>query len=351
MGKVLSELPLRYALAMNVVTEFSLALCCGFLGMGVSAWNSERGATAGTRPEISGFLPAAQWERAMELAQGRGVPILVYAGMTETNPALEEDLAQDPVLQEALSHFVPVAAFLDGADEDRELASRLGMTAAPDFLAVAPAAALSAAPSGTGGVQIIGQLSPLTGSAFERFGLASELWRLSSGAHEAIEPNGHDTSGAGINGFSERYAALQAMVMDFTVPTPGDVETALDIHLATEGNADLRYYGWSWLASWLERCARQAGASGGEHLGVPQARWEARLRATSRRAWISCPESRLLPFGSLLIQRYARAAADLDSLDRAFMAAVIRTLSNEPGALEFPGQQWLAEAKAAASPK
>ena len=71
------------------------------------------------------------------------------------------------------------------------------------------------------------------------------------------------------------------------------------------------------------------------------------MRDTTRHAWISCPDDRLLPFGSLLIQRYARTPRDLDSLDRAFMGAVVRTLSESPGADEFPGAKWLLEARAA----
>ncbi len=271
--------------------------------------------------------------------------MLVYAGMAGTAPlGLRDDLEQDTVLNETLRGFVCVTVFLDGDSDDRALALKLGVTAAPDFIVIDLA-------DGTQGPT---KLSTVTGSTFERFGLVAELCRVRQRAAQATPPEEAEPKveeESGINGFRERYAQLQAVVEAFTVPVPGDVETALDLHLATEGNERLRYYGWSWLGGWLEQCARRAAASGGDYLGVPRARWEARLRGASRRAWISCPNDRLLPFGCLLLQRYGRAAEDLDSLDRAFVSAVFRTLVEAPAPEALPREEWLSEARRTHSPK
>ena len=313
--------------------------------MSVSAWNVGRRDVAQTPRQISSFLPAAQWDEALLSARAKQAPILVYVGMTgPLFASLHRELEGDPVLKKALQRFVPVAAFLDGPEEDRALATLLGAVAAPDFLIVAPE---------PGGPEVIAHLDTVTGSAFERFGLTAELWCIAEGETPVARLGAAELASeaeSGINGLRERYLRLQAAVEAFDVPTPADVETPLGVHLATESNGVLRYYGWSLLASWLERGARAAAASGGQHLGVPSARWETRLRETTRRAWISCPDDRLAPFGGLLIQRYARAPKDLDSLDRAFMGAVVRTLSKAPGADEFPGQDWLVEARAALPP-
>ena len=82
------------------------------------------------------------------------------------------------------------------------------------------------------------------------------------------------------------------------------------------------------------------------HLGVPSTRWERRLRETTRKAWIACPDERVLPFGACVIERFARAPRDLDSLDRAFMGAVIRSMAEVPGADEPHGVAWLERSRA-----
>lgn len=330
---------------MKVVTELSLALCCGFLGAGVSAWNAKAPHEAHIERQFSGFLTASQWKEATRRAESLGLAVLVYVGMAGTAPlGLQDDLEHDTVLKEALRGFVCVTVFLDGDSDDQALALELGVTAAPDFIVIDLA----------DGAQGRTRLSTVTGSTFERFGLVAELTRIRqrtapAGPTAGTEPKGEDEPG--INGFRERYAQLQGVVEAFTVPVPGDVETVLDLHLATEGNERLCYYGWSWLSSWLEQCARRAAVSGGEYLGVPRARWESRLRGTSRRAWISCPKNRLLPFGCLLLQRYARARKDLDSLDRAFVSAVLRTLAEAPALEALPREEWLNEARRTHSSK
>ena len=328
---------------MRVVREFSLALCCGLLGFGVSAWNATGRATEQESLRFSRFLPASAWQEAIARAEELDLPLLVYAGLSGSAfEDLHADLESDPVLQSVLARFVPVSLALDGSAEDRELAARLGLTAAPDFLVVSP--------NGSG-EPITQRLRTVTGTTFERFGLTSELWAISGGDARAEDRSAEREPTAGINGFDERSVLLQAAIDSFVVPEPADGKTALEEHLMTEGNKELQFRGWSLLASWFERSARASVNADGKHLGVPTARWEARLRGATRKVWISCPDDHLLPFGALLVERFARTPEDLDSLDRAFVAAVIRTLAKTPGSDVFPAKDWLAEAQDALPPR
>ncbi|MEM8709586.1 MAG: hypothetical protein AAGG01_01425 [Planctomycetota bacterium] len=123
-----------------------------------------------------------------------------------------------------------------------------------------------------------------------------------------------------------REAELNALSAAPLPTDPADGESALEKQLILEVDDDLLFRGWTHVSSILELRADQA-RDRGAYLGVPAERWERRLRETTRKAWIHCPEELLPVFGAMLLDRFNRRPDDLDSLDQAFLRAVRRTLN------------------------
>lgn len=364
---------------MRIAAVVTLSLCCGLLAAGVSAWSAQRLHKPIAAEEIRGFRPSSDWDKAVKLARERGVPVLVYVTLAHLHsPDQLQGLIEDASLQRAMAAFVPIRVTLNGNTADRALASRLGIHAAPLFLIVDPSGPEP---------EIVDALEPVCDTAFERRGLTSELVRTSGGTSQLRELAARYLAGnlqdgptdeplalayalrleasgrwdearrvrarsleesPAAQGTLTRYGRMRDALLEPGPSTPADQETALEIHLLREDDATLLFMGWTSAAGRLERLAAAADS---EHLGVPSIRWERRLRETTRKAWISCPDDLVLPFGAIVVERFARAPADLDSLDRAFMGAVIRTmakaLKKASEAERACGQAWLDEARAA----
>ncbi len=364
------EDPQRYALPMRLVTMLSLTVCCGFLGFGVSTWISRAPAAVEGTQRIHGFIEATRWEDALEDSKHRGSRLLVFSTMNSAGTEfLERQLAEDATLQAAIRVFTPVVIRLDGGPSDRALAESLGISWAPMFVIL----------DGEGPEpQLVDALEPATGTAFERFGLTAKLHRAAAKRIPLAELRAADPSddaaslrlaarldAGGLwqeaavirdrlsaastapNSLIRRYERLVHAMETATTPGAAEGETSVDEALTVEDEPSILFRGWTMLGSRYEHSARRAAVSGdGTYLGVPRDRWERRLRETTRRGWIACPDELVLPYGALLIERYARVPADLDSLDRAFMAAVVRTMSQSDGVEAPHAQAWLAEARA-----
>lgn len=351
---------------MRLPTVLSLTACCGFLGFGVSAWIAREQPSGYEAVEITGFRAGCQWDGVLAEAAERDVPILVFATTASAHTdRLEQDFGSDAALAAALTAFAPVALRLDGDAVDRKLAQELGASMTPMFLVFE---------QGNEGPKLVDALEPMTGTNYNAFGLTQELLRVSGGFQPLRELRATqglalarrldcaglfseaaavraqmsvDAVGPGstIRGYERLAAAIQAATN--SPPVPADAESAIEATLLVESQPAIRYTGWTYLACQLERHAQASAASDtGEALGVPRERWERRLRETTRFAWISCPDELVLPFGALLIERYARVPKDLDSLDRAFMAAVIRTMAKAKGADSVHAQAWLETSRA-----
>ncbi|WP_145195759.1 hypothetical protein [Planctomycetes bacterium Poly30] len=360
---------------MRTLSVLSLSLGCGFLAAGVSAWNAQVRPRAVESRKIPGFLGAADWEEAIDTARVRGSKLILLFANVGTELTRPGGALEDREVQTALAAFVPVVVWLDGPASDRELARRLDVAAAPLWLVLSSA---ESAPV------CVDALEPVTGARFERYGLCAELLRAAEGRNalqglRARAQAGDQGTGEGAvlalalrleaagdwKGAAQlieearpaapsarsplaRYERLSAAMRADPAPSgAADRESALEEALLTENDSTLLYMGWTRVASELERSAGAAASSpGGSHLGVPSARWERRLRETTRRAWIACPDELVLPFGALLVERFARAPRDLDSLDKAFLGAVIRTMAQAEGADADPGRVWLTRSRA-----
>lgn len=365
---------------MRVLSVLTLSLGCGFLAAGVSAWNARAGPPTLERQKFLGFLGAASWNEAVQEARERGARLLLLSSTAESNVvSLVRDLREDSQVSAVLQGFVPVVVWLDGPAEDRALGDRLGCTAAPLVLVFS-----SEAPDPV----LVDALEPVTGSSFDRYGLTAELLRVAEGrnslaslreqvravpADEAatvalalrLEAAGKweeaaqrwqaaRESSSEAQGPLVRYERLsRATGSDLASPADGDPggaadqETELEAKLLVEDDETLLFMGWTRAACRLEAMARSAASSkDGSHLGVPTRRWERRLREATRKAWIACPDELVLAYGALLIERFARAPRDLDSLDRAFMAAVVRSMAEADDADEPFGRAWVAQSRA-----
>ncbi|MEM9801740.1 MAG: hypothetical protein AAGA20_15550 [Planctomycetota bacterium] len=144
------------------------------------------------------------------------------------------------------------------------------------------------------------------------------------------------------NGPLHRYGRLREAVLTHTVAGPADAEGTIEAALLVEDDRRVLYLGWSLLASVFELRALAAEESAsGTYRCVDAGRWNRRMREATREAWIACPDDLLVPFGAQLIDRYARSAEDLDTIDRLFCQAVVRTLNGE--APDHPRVQRAAE--------
>lgn len=352
---------------MRIAYVTTAALVCGFLSASVSAWFESRAAVPHPREEVPRIPElherwnagwAASLGEAKKLSDASGKPILAYARTDAPEQiTFETAAAADAPLRAALSRFVPFAVNVRGDDQEQALASRLSLHAAPMFAVLLR--------SRTGTPQPIDAAIPLTGALLEPFGLTVELERLSAahgGEKERLGPlpattqpedsnpvlartdqldalARFDESAAVFaealasermpNGTLHRFALLQDAIAAHgqaaTAEGPGPIEE----HLAVEADDEVLYRGWSLIASSLD--ARRTSSA------LPEERWLRRLREATRLGYKHCPERALVPYAQLLLQRYALDLEDLDSLDRMFCRAVIRTLRKRvPDAPRLP---------------
>ncbi|MEM6567261.1 MAG: hypothetical protein AAF957_02560 [Planctomycetota bacterium] len=298
----------------------------------------------------------AEWsasaDAAAAAASERDVPVLVYARAdTFACRALEEAAGEDAVLGERMDAFVPLALDLAGSGGDRALARALAIEVVPAFVLVDAGDLRTGL--GDPGTRIPRTgVRAGTGGLHEPFGLAHEMSAEraaeradGAGAFDAaleeIERalGGGDAAsadgvlvamvagGASPNDPGRRLGRFVTALRGHVVVGPADAEGTLEASLLVEGDDRVLFRGWSLLASAFELRARAADAAEDEvYRGVDATRWRRRLRDATRRAWLSCPDATVVPFGALLIERYGASERDLDSLDRRFCAAVLRTL-------------------------
>lgn len=319
----------------------------------------------GTKTESLADRWPADWvdspDEALRLAQERGTLVFVYAHAdTFACRALERAAGGDALLRELLAGFVPLALDLDGGGHALALAHNFEIGSVP-LLGVLPARRLedrlTQPESCIGGIQ--DAILPITGGLHEPIGLAAELVRLATSSNlstsdghglPAAPPSANDvlanvslreargdyryarwsfdgglTRETQPNGVLHRFALLRDAVRTHTVEGPADSEGTIEAALLVEDDERVLYQGWSMLASVFDLRAVAADERG-TYRDVDARRWRRRVREASRKAWISCPDSAVVPFGSLLIERYGRSLDDLDSLDRMFCRAVVRTL-------------------------
>ncbi|MDC3307313.1 hypothetical protein OAV47_00600 [bacterium] len=276
--------------------------------------------------------------------------------------ALERAAGADAGMARAAAPFKAIVLEPEADGEDARLAEALGIHTAPRLLVLEPASWRQL----VGGTAIAADLSirpvrAITGGHLEPIGVAWELERASTespaswpqarspapGADPVLAAEWLEAAGAlaeaeaflaeGLagerspNGVFHRMARLRAAVRSHTVSGAADSEGTIEAALLMESDPRLLFRGWSLLASVFERRALAAAEAGGTYRGVEARRWDRRARETSRLAWMDCPDEAALPFGALLLERYGARPADLDSLDRAFCGAVLRTLAGLGG--------------------
>ena len=334
--------------------------------MAAALWTAagERTAT----PETGAAPLTTRWDAPWSAAsganseansvEGRARVLLYVRADSPTCLTLERAAGADAPLASAMDAFRPVVLDPDARAADRALVRRLGVTTAPRMLVMdgptwaawREAAAGSAPPP-------VRPLRPITGGHLEPFGLTLELARAAAedpaswvppaapreGADPVIAVEWLEAAGAlhaaealvadGLatepspNGPFHRLDRLRAAARAHSVPGAADGEGPMEAALLREQDPGLLYRGWATLASVFEQRARAAdGAPDGRHLGVEARRWDRRARECSRAAWLDCPDEFAPAFGALLIERYGAQPRDLDSLDRAFCGAVLRTL-------------------------
>ncbi|MEM9381081.1 MAG: hypothetical protein AAGB93_14110 [Planctomycetota bacterium] len=336
---------------MRVPLDLALAAACGLAGFTANELAGAEGPPG--FPSSASILEdrwpadwAASAEAAAASAAERGATVLVYARAgTFACRALEESAGADALVLERMRPFVPLALDLTGSGADRALARTLGIESVPALTTLGAEALHVALEHPRATVPRIG-VRAVTGGLHEPFGLAHALLEAGGGEVDTFEAElgaieralgGGDAAGAeaALQALVERGASpndpprrLERFVGALREPAiaagPADAEGTLEAALLVEGDERVLYRGWSLLASVFELRAR--AAEGDAYRGVEEVRWGRRLRDASRRAWLSCPDAAVVPFGALLIERYAASETDLDSLDRRFCAAVARTL-------------------------
>ena len=277
--------------------------------------------------------------------------------------ALERAAGADAGMARAAAPFKAIVLEPEAEGEDARLAEALGIHTAPRLLVLEPASwrqlvggTAIAADLSIRPVRAItgGHLEPIggrvgAGACFDgvprilaagpvprargrpgpRRGVAGGRRRARRGRGLSRRgPRGGERSP---NGVFHRMARLRAAVRSHTVSGAADSEGTIEAALLMESDPRLLFRGWSLLASVFERRALAAAEAGGTYRGVEARRWDRRARETSRLAWMDCPDEAALPFGALLLERYGARPADLDSLDRAFCGAVLRTLTGLGG--------------------
>lgn len=292
-----------------------------------------------------------------------GRRVLVYV-RADNAPclALEHAAGGDALLELAAAPFTPVCLEPEVRGEDARIAQALGVHTTPRLLVLEPGPWQRLVQDAAAAADLpIRPVRAITGGHLEPIGVAWELERASrepstSWPHGRSAPPGADPVAAmesleaagalaeaeaflaeGLagerspNGVFHRMARLRAAVLSHTVSGAADSEGTIEAALLQESDPRLLFRGWSLLASVFERRALAAAEAGGAYRGVEARRWDRRARETSRLAWMDCPDEAALPFGALLIERYGARPADLDSLDRAFCRAVLRTLTGLAG--------------------
>ena len=366
------EVPGRYAPTMKLATGVTLSIGIGLLGASAPFWYPLPSPAAAATEVFQGFFAEGAWtpwNQAYARALRENEPLLILA-VAET--AACEEIAQtlklaavtNAPLRAALEPYVVTLLRVDGPDSERRVAADAGLDRAPlCVIAVAT----------PDGIDVERGLPCLTGSVHEPFGFTAALLTPPDGEPRGLPEDplaearelramgrGEEArqliedalaNEASPNGRVHRFARLEeafrsAPLAGATAAGPADHEGPVEAELLLNDDKDILFIGWSSLASTFERRARLAAASPAQEcLGVPRERWERRLRDATRLAWIGCPDDVVPAYGSLLVQRYLRAPADLDSLDRVFLQAVVRTMAKhvEP---DGPLAPWLQDARA-----
>ncbi len=376
MAVVPREGPCLYAPVVKGPYVASITLCCAFLGFGVSAWHERPAAP----PEFSGNSTAedasrpwpsgafADLEQAVEHGEAEGQPTLVYARIEAPHVrAFERLAAVDEELSRALGGFTVVRLDLDGAGS--QPAMDLGLRTGPLFVLV------ERSPSGE--ISVTDAAEPLTGALFEPLGLRVELARLAEGrapfealrgAQENAPPPAaketwalvrrldamgrHDRADSVFaealaeerhpNGTLHRLALLRAAVKEHLPLEVMDGEGAIEAHLTVEADKLVLFHGYSTLASSF--AARVQTLDDPETPGPVRAigvdRWRRRMREATRLGYKACPPERLVPYMSLLLERYAEDQEDLDSMDKFLCRAIVKRLKREA-----PDSPWVRRAE------
>jgi len=277
--------------------------------------------------------------------------------------ALERAAGADEGVARAAASFEAILLEPEARGEDARLAEALGVHTTPRLLVLEPASWRQLVRGTAIAADLpIRPVRAITGGNLEPIGVAWELelaatespaswpqarspapgadpvlateWLEAAGAlaeAEALLSEGL-ASESSPNGIFHRMARLRTAVLSHSVSGTADSEGTIEAALLRESDPRLLFRGWSLLASVFQERARAAAmATEGTYRGVDARRWWRRARETSRLAWRDCPDEAALPFGALLIERYGAQPADLDSLDRAFCGAVLRTLRGLAG--------------------
>ena len=298
-------------------------------------------------------------EEASRIAQESNAVVLVYAYVDSfACRTLERAAGCDAILSDELKAHVLLAVDLESSPDTHWLAQEFGISAGPLMVAIKAhdfEMKVHEPESIQGRVGI--PIRPITGGLYEPIGLATELGRISAlestspwrraarddaSVRVRLEAIDHaEAAGLGNharrlldeslalerqpNGPFHRLQALREATRTHSTSGAADSEGTIEAALLVEDNAWVLYHGWSMLASVFDLRAVAADERG-TYRDADASRWRRRMRDASRLAWISCPDSALVPFGSLLIERYGASLDALDSLDRMFCRAVLRTL-------------------------
>ncbi|MEE2939447.1 MAG: hypothetical protein VX460_03580 [Planctomycetota bacterium] len=343
------------------------ALAAAALGFVLSDWRESEGGAGllfgAARPAAAAIAwPPAASRVTLEdgLAAAGDAPLLVYGRIEAPHVlAFERAAAASSLVAGALGN-ARVAVVDVGSELPDALRGAEVLRAVPAILALRRAA--------DGSIDVLDAAEPLTGAVHEPVGLARELARMLAGerplaalrAAAAAEPSAAASlalvarlEAAGLfdeaaevhaaalaaerrpNGPMHADAALRRALRDHVRPEVADGEDgAVEAQLTVMSDPAALFRGWTLLAS---SAAAFADAGTTEEIG--RTRWLRRLRRTARKAYKPCPEERLLPYASLLLERFALDREDLDSIDRSFCRVVAR-----PIALEAPDRAAAARA-------
>ncbi len=353
MAREVETLPTRYAPSMTPVRSVSPIALCGFLGASVSLWSDashidphrfgtpDRLASSGA--SLRDRWPAP-WSSSLDAALAGERPVLVYARLdTRECVELESRMGADELVAERLAALTIVA--VDASSGRLPEASGVALHAAPLFLVL----------DGSG--ELVDALEPTTGARFEPFGLAEELARVAAGgpglaalragedsialvdrlecAGRFVEAERVRVAALGTesrtNGPLHREDRLRAAILAHRTEPSGasDTEGAIEAQLYLEDDDAMLFRGWTFLASTFASYVDWSAEA--PFRGVPRERWQRRLRDATRRGWRGAPDATLDAYGALLTERYAESPDDLDSADRLFCRAVLRTVDKRGG--------------------
>lgn len=357
-----------------------ITLVAGALGWTTADWReaSGGGGTLFTSTGDAGRAAPSAWppidarlELDAALASSDPRPLVLY-GRTDAPQvrSFETAAAASPQLAAALAGVRLVV--VDAHDPIPARVAEAGLLRAlPAFVAVA-------ARPGDGPLEVVDAAEPLTGALFEPLGLAVELERIASGsepipelraAHaKAADPTAEQSlalvarlEAAGLfeeaedirsaaldaelrpNAPLHRDALLRAALAAHVRPAAADAEGGpIEQHLIQEADPTALYRGWSLLSSSFAAFADTVDDPGvsAEARELGRERWLRRVRRSIRKGYKPCPEERLVPFASLLLERFALDPEDLDSIDRSFCRAVARRITRSA-----PETPWAARAQ------